>query len=74
MTLNLTMCEEIPMSTPSLDGDLVLGFVSAIESAMDDAGTGQHRAFKLLASLRTRGLAIKAIEMPAAPAALKAAE
>ncbi len=47
-----------------IDGDTVLAFLAGIERAMDDAGNGQHRAFKLIANLKAMGIALKAVETP----------
>lgn len=43
-----------------IDGDTVLRFLSGIETAMDNAGRGEHRAFKLLSELKLLGLHIEA--------------
>lgn len=48
-----------------VDGDVVLSFLAGVDKAMDDAGVGQHRAFKLIANLKAMGIALKA-EMPPA--------
>lgn len=47
-----------------IDGDTVLAFLAGVEQAMDDAGQGQHKAFKLMANLRAMGIALTAIEVP----------
>lgn len=55
-----------PIEDPEMqivDGDVVLSFLAGVDKAMDDAGVGQHRAFKLIANLKAMGIALKA-EMP----------
>lgn len=45
-------------------GATTLKFLAAIEKAMDEAGAGQYRAFKLLTELDGMGLEITARDMP----------
>lgn len=45
-------------------GATTLKFLAAIEKAMDEAGAGQYRAFKLLSELDGMGLEITARDMP----------
>lgn len=48
-----------------VDGDVVLNFIAGVEKAIDDAGVGQHRAFKLIAGLKAIGISLKADAPPA---------
>ena len=45
-------------------GTTALQFFAAIDKAMDEAGSGQYKAFKLLTELDGVGLEIVAKEMP----------
>ena len=45
-------------------GTTALKFLAAIDKAMEEAGAGQYRAFKLLAELESLGLEVTAKEMP----------
>lgn len=45
-------------------GTTVLQFMGAIRKAMDDAGTGQYKEFKLMAELDAMGIEMRAKEMP----------
>lgn len=45
-------------------GTTALQFFAAIDKAIDEAGSGQYRAFKLVSELDAMGLEIAAKEMP----------
>ena len=45
-------------------GTTALKFLAAIDRAIDEAGSGQYKAFKLLAELESLGLEVTAKEMP----------
>lgn len=45
-----------------IDGDTVISFIAGIDKAMEEAGVGQYRAFKLMVALKAIGLGIKAVE------------
>lgn len=57
MVLTLFSCEEADMQI--VDGDTVLSFMADVDKAIDDAGTGQYRAFKLMSGLKAMGIVLK---------------
>lgn len=50
-----------------ISGKDALAFLSGIDKAMEEAGGGQFRAFKLLAELEKIGLGIVSLDGPSAP-------
>lgn len=50
-----------------VDGDTVLSFLADVDKAIDDAGTGQYKSFKLMSSLKAVGIVLKRETAPSGP-------